>query len=217
MFDRQSYAKACQKALEGYTLPNKIGLDRCGNPRKDGWNRELLERLVKLCKEGYRSFEIAETLGKSPKAIQKVFRRYNMPTLQNICPRRGENNPAWRGGVYKDKNGYSYIRKPDHPCANYNGYVYAHRLIVEEHLGRYLRPNEVVHHIDGNHANNDISNLQVFSSNADHLRQTISGIPHNVSEEGRKTLSKKMSAKWEEWKRSGYSPRKKSHNTSSIQ
>jgi hypothetical protein len=36
------------------------------------------------------------------------------------------------------------------------------RLIMEQHLGRKLKPNEDVHHIDGDVTNNDISNLQVL-------------------------------------------------------
>lgn len=35
--------------------------------------------------------------------------------------------------------------------------------MCEEHLGRKLKQNEIVHHIDGDNTNNDISNLQVMS------------------------------------------------------
>ena len=38
-----------------------------------------------------------------------------------------------------------------------------HRKIMEKHLGRTLSPFEHVHHIDGNHENNDISNLKIMS------------------------------------------------------
>jgi hypothetical protein len=38
-----------------------------------------------------------------------------------------------------------------------------HQIIMEKHLGRPLKNNEVVHHIDGNKRNNDISNLVVVS------------------------------------------------------
>jgi hypothetical protein len=37
-----------------------------------------------------------------------------------------------------------------------------HILIIQTHLGRKLERTEVVHHIDGNTRNNDISNLEVI-------------------------------------------------------
>jgi hypothetical protein len=43
-------------------------------------------------------------------------------------------------------------------------WVKEHRLIVAQHLGRPLRSDESVHHIDGNRQNNDINNLQLRSS-----------------------------------------------------
>lgn len=38
-----------------------------------------------------------------------------------------------------------------------------HRLLMEQYLGRVLRPNEVVHHIDGNRSNNALANLQLLT------------------------------------------------------
>lgn len=46
----------------------------------------------------------------------------------------------------------------------------AHRVVAEQILGRKLKKNEVVHHIDGNRRNNDPANLMVFSSSSDHMR-----------------------------------------------
>lgn len=36
------------------------------------------------------------------------------------------------------------------------------RILMEEKLGRPLKPNEDVHHIDGNPSNNDLSNLEIL-------------------------------------------------------
>lgn len=45
-----------------------------------------------------------------------------------------------------------------------------HRVVAEEMLGRPLDPKEVVHHKDGNHLNNDPSNLEILPSQAEHAR-----------------------------------------------
>lgn len=51
-------------------------------------------------------------------------------------------------------------------------WVREHRWLMEQHLGRKLETWEQVHHIDGNHLNNAIENLEVLS-NADHQRKEL--------------------------------------------
>lgn len=53
-----------------------------------------------------------------------------------------------------------------------SGYKYEHRVVMEKHLGRALNRSEIVHHIDGNRENNDISNLQVMSKREHDLMTT---------------------------------------------
>lgn len=57
---------------------------------------------------------------------------------------------------------------PDNPRATVEGYVYTHVLMAEKKLGRYLTPEECVHHVDGDKYNNDLDNLMVFKTKADH-------------------------------------------------
>lgn len=38
-----------------------------------------------------------------------------------------------------------------------------HQIIMENHIGRELKENEVIHHIDGNKRNNDLSNLMLVT------------------------------------------------------
>lgn len=42
--------------------------------------------------------------------------------------------------------------------------VFEHRYVMEQHLGRPLRPEETVHHKDGDRQHNEIGNLELFSS-----------------------------------------------------
>jgi hypothetical protein len=71
----------------------------------------------------------------------------------------------WKGGRSVASNGYVLIRVGvGHHLADVRGYAYEHRLVAEEKLGRRLREGEVVHHIDGNTANNDPKNIDVLPS-----------------------------------------------------
>ena len=82
---------------------------------------------------------------------------------------RGENNCQYRSGEGISK-GYRYIMAPDHPCKNTNGRVAEHRLIMENHIGRYLEPCEVVHHIDNDRLNNNIENLLLLPGTSEHTK-----------------------------------------------
>lgn len=63
---------------------------------------------------------------------------------------------------------YKYIYVPTHPHAKTNGCVAEHRLVAEEMIGRYLKPEEHVHHINLNKRDNRPDNLMIFATNNDH-------------------------------------------------
>lgn len=58
--------------------------------------------------------------------------------------------------------GYIRIYSPNHPRANKLGYIGEHILVMETYLGRFLKPYEVVHHIDFNPSDNRLSNLRLM-------------------------------------------------------
>ena len=127
--------------------------------------------------------EIAVQMGCSVPSIERRMRRLGWKSVRG----RGspmEKNYFWNGGRTQDSDGYWLVKANDHPNSDNRGYVREHRLVMEKELGRYLHPDEVVHHKDGDKGNNSLGNLEVFASNADHLRHELTGRVPNWSPEG---------------------------------
>jgi len=81
--------------------------------------------------------------------------------------KQGKDNPMWKGGRRIDSMGYIRIKVPIdsifYPMVHRSdGYVMEHRLVMAQHLGRCLTLKEVVHHIDRNRHNNELSNLKLM-------------------------------------------------------
>lgn len=77
----------------------------------------------------------------------------------------GPRSTNWKGGIVRHHGEGSYllVYSPDHPNVQQSGYVFQHRLVMEEHLGRLLRPDEHVHHINEIKDDNRIENLELLT------------------------------------------------------
>lgn len=129
--------------------------------------------LTALLTKEVSAAKVARILGCHIQSLLNAVRRFDIPYRE--MDKRGENNPAWQGGVVLDKQGYRLVYSPEHPFRTQHNRVREHRLVMEKKLGRYLLPKEVVHHLDGNPQNNTVENLVLFSSNADHLKVDLKG------------------------------------------
>jgi len=89
--------------------------------------------------------------------------------LSKIMKGKNEINASnWRGGIVIDNFGYIFIYQPNHPFKNNKNYVREHRLVVEKQIGRFLKPEETVHHINELKSDNKIENLILFSKKGYH-------------------------------------------------
>lgn len=102
-------------------------------------------------------------------AVKKI-RRFGLKaktcsTKCNGLSNRGIDRGNRRPYVKTKANGYIMIYAPNHPRVKRNKkkYLGEHILIMEQYLGRYLEPCEVVHHVNGVKDDNRIENLKVMT------------------------------------------------------
>lgn len=165
-----------------------------------------IDEIRALIQSGQTQQQVADKLAAeldprvTAKLIYKVCKKHGIQ-CQRTGPRAGEGHPEWSGGRISGKHGYMKVYCPDHPTcqrvndrrkAQANGsyyrkqkYVWEHRLVMEKQLGRFLLPNEVVHHINGVKHDNRPENLIVFGSNAEHLAADLKGKCPKWSPEGK--------------------------------
>ncbi len=109
-----------------------------------------------ISKKGKPSWNKGKKTGVIPKtAFKKGHRTWNKGTARK---------------QFTSTNGYVFVLKPTHPFCDTHGYVKRSRLKMEKHLGRYLKPKEVVHHINGIKTDDRIINLELFLNHSKHMK-----------------------------------------------
>jgi hypothetical protein len=75
---------------------------------------------------------------------------------------RGPANSNWKGGRHIGSGGYVVLTLAD------GGRMYEHRFVMQQVLGRPLRDDEDVHHINHVRSDNRPENLQLMASKSEH-------------------------------------------------
>ena len=70
---------------------------------------------------------------------------------------------------YKRRDGYIEVKRTDIATTK-SGYMKEHRAVWIDNHGK-IPDGAIIHHKDGNRANNHISNLEMYSSNGEHRHQ----------------------------------------------
>lgn len=158
-------------ALSAYMIRRGI---RSGGMRGPGI-RIPRDEIVRLLEAGKTQQQVAEALGCARSTVERAMRKMGLKGART-GPRAASGHHAWKGGRKWDQKGYVDVYVPLHPLAKRpSGYVFEHRLVMEAVLGRYLLESEVVDHRDNHPIHNWPDNLRLFDTNADHLRETLTG------------------------------------------
>lgn len=114
--------------------------------------------------------ETADKLGTSRYFLTKEMNKLGIP-LRNRGHRVGKRSPNWKGGrrIIK-KTGYVALYRPDHPNSDGKGYIFEHRLVMSEYLGRPLTDSEIVHHKNRHKSDNRIENLELCDDQSAHMK-----------------------------------------------
>ncbi len=130
----------------------------------------MIIKKCKFCKKKFESFKSR----KRNFCSRKCFSKLNPGTFKKGHKWVGKLKNS---GIRKHSSGYIEIYSPNHPYKSVRKAVLQHRLVIEKSIGRFLKPNERVHHINGIKNDNRIKNLKLFKNQSDHIKYEYKNVP----------------------------------------
>jgi lambda repressor-like predicted transcriptional regulator len=158
---------ARQHGVSAWSIRNVLSAagETINSSRRNPRNRTPIakaEEAHALYVGGLNLQQVGDKIGLSDIGVLRVLRRHYP---ESIRPNSGPGSSRWRGGRMIESKGYARVWiDPSDPMAvmkDKGGYVSEHRLILARKIGRPIRADETVHHIDGDRMNNDPANLEL--------------------------------------------------------
>lgn len=124
------------------------------------WSDDDIATLIEFY-PSTKTIDLVPVLHRSKQSIDHKAQRLGLKKtdellFDNRSARRGEKSPTWKGGKTRSRKGYVVLR-------NDGDVIFEHRAVMEEHIGRKLTEDEVVHHINGDKTDNRLENLQLMT------------------------------------------------------
>lgn len=124
------------------------------------WSDDDIATLIEFY-PNTKTIDLVSVLHRSKQSIDHKAQRLGLKKtdellFDNRSARRGEKSPTWKGGKTRSRKGYVVLR-------NDGDVIFEHRAVMEEHIGRKLTEDEVVHHINGDKTDNRLENLQLMT------------------------------------------------------
>ena len=135
-----------------------------------------------LCDCGVEKYVVRHTLISGQSTSCGCFAREKHRELG--LTRIGKNNPNYLNRPVFDGYGYVICGR-GHICENYTFYhnkkrMPEHVLVMAEHLGRELRPEENVHHLNGDRSDNRLENLELWNTQQPSGQREADKIAHYI-------------------------------------